>query len=124
MYSLQEIQKRFNCPSALLYYLKSGSCRSKITWWKLIKVVREKDINCLITCDDGVLVETELEIFRTEYSSSPLMGSIIFTPNTSTDSPLTPRKFTKLQSSYLPSVLKILYLLYSNRKAFYSAQAL
>jgi hypothetical protein len=49
-----------------------------MTRWKLNKAVREKDIDCLITCDDGVLAETEPEILGTEYSS-PLMESIVFT---------------------------------------------
>jgi len=54
------------------------------------------DADCLITYDDSVLAETKLEILRTEYSSTPLIESIVFTPNTSTDSPPTPRQFTEL----------------------------
>jgi len=120
----KKCKKRFGCPSALLHHLESGSCRSKMTRWKLNKAVREKDIDCLITCDDGVLVEMEPEILGTEYSSSPLMGSIVFTPDTSTNGSSTPGQFTELQSSHLPFVLKISCPLCPNRKAFHSVQAL
>jgi hypothetical protein len=53
------------------------------------------DADCLITCDDSVLVETELEILGTEYSSTPLMESIVFTPDTGTDGRPTLRQFTE-----------------------------
>jgi hypothetical protein len=103
----KKCKKRFGCPSALLHHLESRSCRSKMTRWKLNKAVREMDADCLITCDDAVPAE-----------------SIVFTSDTSTDSPPTPRQFTELQSSCLPFVLKISCPLCSNRKSFHSVQAL
>jgi hypothetical protein len=75
------------------------------------------DADCLITCDDGVPAETELEILGTEYSSTPLTESIVFTPDTGTDGPPTPRQFTELQFSHLPFILKISCPLRSNRKS-------
>src|SRR5271170_1750552 len=96
-----------------------------MTRWKLNKAVREKDTDCLITCDDGIPAETELEILGTEYSSTPLTEGIVFTPYTSTCGPLTPSgQFTELQSSHLPFVLKNSCSLCSNRKSFHSVQAL
>jgi hypothetical protein len=120
----RKCKKRFGCPSAPLHNLESGSYHSKITRLKLNKAVREKDTDCLITYDDGVPAETEPEILGTEYSSAPLMESIVFTPDTGTNSPPTPWQFTKLQFLHLPFVLKISCPLCPNRKSFHSVQAL
>jgi hypothetical protein len=111
--------KRFRYPSALLHHLESGSCRSKMTRWKLYKAVREKDTNCLIPCSDGVPAETEPEILGTEYSSTSLTESTVFTSDTSTDGLATPGQFTELQSSHLPFVLKFSCPLCSSRKYFH-----
>lgn len=53
------------------------------------------DANCLITCDDSVLAKTELKILGTKYSSTPLIKSIVFTPDISTNGRPTLRQFTK-----------------------------
>lgn len=90
-------KKQFNCPSAMLHHLESGSCSSGMTRQKLNSLVQSQDDDRVITSASDVLSEGTMLAFTPLPSSSE--RSIMFTPSSGGTSRRSSVMFTPNSSS-------------------------
>lgn len=77
-------KRRFTSPSALLHHLESGTCRSGIDRHAINNLVRDNDVECIIS--SGPVGQSLLEINENPSESSSSSGTPVFTPTSSVSS--------------------------------------
>ena len=77
-------KRRFTSPSALLHHLESGTCRSGIDRHAINNLVRDNDVERLIS--SGPVGQSLLEFNENASESSSSSGTPVFTPTSSASS--------------------------------------
>ena len=77
-------KRRFTSPSALLHHLESGTCRSGIDRHAINNLVRDNDVERLIS--SGPVGQSLLEFNENASESSSSSGTPVFTPTSSVSS--------------------------------------
>ena len=93
-------KRRFISPSALLHHLESGACRSGIDRHAINNLVRDSDVECLIS--SGPVGQSLLEFNENVSESSSSSGTPVFTPTSSVSS--SPVPDTMMENTMLQHV--------------------
>ena len=93
-------KRRFVSPSALLHHLESGTCRSGIDRHAINNLVRDNDVECIIS--SGPVGQSLLEFNENPSESSSSSGTPVFTPTSSVSS--SPVPDTMMENTMLQHV--------------------
>ena len=97
-------KRRFTSPSALLHHLESGTCRSGIDRHAINNIVRDNDVERLIS--SGPVGQSLLEFNENASESSSSSGTPVFTPTSSgSSSPVPDTMMENTMFQHVPFLL-------------------